>query len=217
MRSPRTLLAAALIATCGSSSAQVIPAPWDIHAVSVPIFSQVVVFSVPNGWKAGHESKRAGHYLLEHIPADQTVQNWRDMITVQGFQGLATRTNANPRGLLNLLASQIKSKCSTDFIGRALGESKVDGADVSIALIGCGKLPQDQPGGLKAGESEVAAYVAIKGSSDMYVLHKSFRGRPVSANAIPAELLQLLVLSLQPIKLCERGENQAECWNRPQR
>jgi hypothetical protein len=217
MRRSLTFLAAALISICGSPSAQVVAAPWDLRTVSVPIFNQVVVFSIPNGWKPAHESKGAGHYLLEHIPAEQTVQNWRDMVTVQGFQGLATRANASPRGLLNLLASHIKAKCSTDFIGRALGDRKIDGADASIALIGCGRLAQDQPGGLKAGESEVAAYVAIKGSNDMYVVHKSFRGKPTSGDAFPAELLQLLVLSLQPIKLCDKGEDQAECWKRPQR
>ncbi len=216
MRGMITLLAALLV-PAGPSSAQVIPRPWDITPVSVPIFSQVVVFSVPNEWKPAHESKGVGHYLLEHIPLEQTVQNWRDMITVQGFEGLASRPNANPRGLLNLLASQIKSKCTDHFIGRSLGDGKLDGADVSIALIGCGKLPEDQPGGLKAGESELALYVALKGLKDMYVIHKSFRGKPISADAIPREQAQLLLLTLQPIKLCERSEPRNECWGRSQR
>jgi len=216
MRATITLLAA-LIATSGPSSAQVIPRPWEIQPISVPIFSQVVVFSVPQGWKPAHESKGAGHYLLEHIPPDQTVQNWRDMITVQGFQGLANRPNANPRGLLNLLASHIKSKCADHFIGRSVSDGKLDGADVSIALIGCGKLQQDQPGGLKAGESEVALYVALKGSKDMYVIHKSFRGSPTSGDAFPVEQAQLLLITLQPIKLCEPTEPRSECWDRPQR
>jgi len=138
MRVALTLLTA-LAATAGTSSAQVIPLPWDHHRISVPIFDQVVVFSVPNGWKPAHEIKSAGHYLLEHIPADQTVQNWRDMITVQGFQGLAARANANPRGLLDLLAGHIQAQCKEDFVRQSLGDGKLDGAEVSIALVGCGK------------------------------------------------------------------------------
>lgn len=216
MRGALTLLAT-LIATSGPSSAQVVPAPWDIHPVSVPIFSQVVVFSVPNGWKAAHESKGADHYLLEHIPSDQTVQSWRDMITVQGFQGLAAKPNANPRSLLNLLAGHIKVQCKSDFVGQSIGEGKLDGAEVSIALLGCGQLARDQPGGLKAGEGEAALYVALKGSNDMYVIHKSFRAGKIASGAFPLEQLQVLLLSLQPIKLCSRSEPQAECWKRSQR
>jgi hypothetical protein len=135
---------------------------------------------------------------------------------VQGFQGLATRPNAHPRGLLNLLAGHIKSQCREDFVGQSLGDAKIDGADASVAIIGCGKLRQDQPGGLKAGDGEAALYVALKGTNDMYVIHKSFRDGRIAPDAFSPEMLRLLLLTLQPIKLCDRSESHPECY-RPQR
>jgi hypothetical protein len=216
MRATLTLFAA-LVVTVGPSLAQAPSPVSETVTVSIPIFSQLVVFKVPKGWKPAHETKEAGHYLLEHIPADQTVQNWREMITVQGFQGLATRANAHPRGLINLLGTSIQSKCKENFIGQSYGDGKLDGADVSIALFGCGKLSQDQPGGLKAGESEVALYVALKGTNDMYVIHKSVRGEGMATNEYPRQQLGPWLIPLQPVKLCDRSEPQAQCWERPQR
>ena len=63
--------------------------------LSVPIFSQIVVFSIPRDWKPAHEARNPGHYLLEHIPGDQSIANWREMITVQGFQGLGVAPKRN--------------------------------------------------------------------------------------------------------------------------
>ena len=64
--------------------------------ISTPIFSQVVLFKLPAGWKPAHRNATPTSYIMEFLPKEQTLQAWREMITVQGFRDLRG-TPAPPR------------------------------------------------------------------------------------------------------------------------
>lgn len=208
------LILAALLSVLALPAFAQAPAaqPAKKSAFVVPIFSQSVMFHAPEGYVPVHENKDAarGHHLVEYIPKDQTLQNWRDMVTVQGYRGAAAKAGVTPLQLIAMFGSQIQSVCKADFIVQPFGEGRVDGLDMAFALIGCGRLPTDLPGGLKAGQSEISVYAAIKGSQDMYLVHRSVRGRGISAKDFPRQELATWISPIGPFRLCA-ADKPADC------
>ena len=185
---------------------------------AVPIFSQIVVFRLPAGWKPGHENASPSSYILEFIPQDQTVQVWKEMITVQGFRNLAQNPKATPSAFLSVIAAGLRKICGEELIAHSLGDRKVDSFDAHAAIIGCPRMPVDAFGA-RAGQSEIAYYVAIKGTNDLYIVQRAVRGDAFSKNDAPisAGNAEEFLRPLQPIKICERSEPKNQCWERPSR
>src|SRR5262249_26788721 len=145
------------------------------------------------------------HYIIEYVPEGQTHETWTDMITVQGLKDLARRPNLDPEDVLGLLAGRIKKVCGARFFARGLGNSKIDTFEASRALIACGELPADHPSGVKKGQGEAGYYISIKGTNDVYMIHRSVRGGPFQPPALPfAEAdVDQWHQAFEPIKLCE--------------
>ncbi|TAM45795.1 MAG: hypothetical protein EPN55_07240 [Gammaproteobacteria bacterium] len=190
--------------------------PTDAKKVnaSMPIFGQRLVHGLPPGWKPGFENASGGHYIMEYVPVGQTVQRWEEMITVQGFKGLAKNPKVSPEFMLRAMMAQHKKICNEKLIVQPLGVRKVDAHEAFAALIGCAGIPGDHRSGLKEGYGEIAYYIAIKGSQDMYMIHRAMRfkeGAPTPG--IVAALTKEMEV-VEPIKLCELDISQTECWER---
>jgi hypothetical protein len=95
--------------------------PKDRHRnVSRPIFSQLVVHGVPNGWKSGYEHASATSYIQEFVPDGESVQAWTEMITVRGFKDLADNPKVSPQTVLATVAAGIKSYAATTLLDNRL-------------------------------------------------------------------------------------------------
>lgn len=188
-------------------------------ATHVPVLNHALVLQIPKGWKKSHEQTDAvrGRFVREYIPPGQSAQNWKEMITVEGFQNLSLDPASHPNDLIKILGSNIQKACKDNFVGQLFGTVRIDNADASIALLGCAKLPLDVPGGLKAGESEVSLYVVLKGVQDMYVIHRSRRGPSFDPATMQRQKLEQWIAPMMPIKLCVRGETETQCLSRPSR
>lgn len=195
--------------------------PSDVKSVltSTPVYNQVVVFGLPKGWKVASKNATPAGYSMEFIPADQDVQRWSDMITLQGFPNLAQNPRATPEAFLSVMAGHAKSMCGENAVFQKLGDRKVDSMDASTAIIGCSKFAAPTAFGAQAGQGEIAYYIAVKGTNDFYLLCRAMRGdefdkgKPPISAAKGEEILK----SLQPIKFCDKSEPQANCWDRPVR
>ncbi len=185
----------------------------------LPVLNHALVLQIPKGWKRAHENRDAvhGRYLLEYIPPGQTLQNWKEMITIQAFQNLALNSSSHPNDLIKILGTNIQAVCKDNFVGQIFGNARIDEADVSVALLGCAKMPRDVPGGLRAGDSEVALYVSLRGVQDMYVIHRSRRGAAFDPATMQRQKLEQWLAPMMPIKLCVRGETEVQCRNRASR
>jgi len=173
-----------------------------------PIFGQAVAFTLPAGWQAAFRNSTPGTYMMEFVPQDQTVQTWREMITLQGFRGVAQNPQLTPRAFLASLAARIEKACGATFVAQSLGDTKVDSFDAHTAIIGCGNLK---------GQGEIAYMVAIKGTQDVYLIQRAFRGAPFPRERPPlsaANVQEQAARPLEPIKICERAELQVQCWER---
>jgi len=108
--------------------------------ISTPIFSQVVLFKLPAGWKPAHRNATPTSYIMEFLPKEQTLQAWREMITVQGFRDLARNPSATPKNFLAGLSSRIEKACGPDVVVQSLGDTKIDSFDAHTAIIGCANM-----------------------------------------------------------------------------
>lgn len=226
----RTALQSVLLAAtlCGALDAQAAPldeqrvkalaSPARTVTSSTPLFGQVVLFSVPQGWKAAHQQERANSYILELIPEAQTLQGWSDMLTLQGYKGLAANANATPSNFLMLVGARIKEACPEHFVAQTLGNRTIDGHEAHVAVLGCARMSAPLAGA-QTGQGEIALYVALKGSQDLYLIHRGLRGDGFERGKPPihAANAEAVLRSLMPIKLCERSEPQAQCWSRKPR
>jgi hypothetical protein len=71
--------------------------------LATPIFSQLVVFSLPPEFKSTkptYEKDSGSFYLRQQVPDGETAAKWSRMITISGTRGLAANSEATPQRLL---------------------------------------------------------------------------------------------------------------------
>src|ERR1700745_1705820 len=76
-----------------------------------PIFSQLVVFSFPTGFKTIFENTKGDRYIREAVLAGETGDKWSQMVTVTGAKDLASNPKVTPQGFLEAIASGFKRAC----------------------------------------------------------------------------------------------------------
>jgi hypothetical protein len=212
----RTMLLTAAIVAFGYSALAAAADPH--HTTAIPIFSQIVVFELPNRFKPDHENSAQRSYIMEFVPEGQTVHAWTEMVTVQGFRDLSRNPRATPNAVLAFKAAQIQQVCSEHLIAQFLGDRRVDSYDAHAAIIGCARLPIDVVGA-KAGQGELAYHLAIKGTDDVYVIQRALRGDAFDKDKAPISPTNAedFMRALMPIKICDRSESKLECWARSPR
>ena len=145
-----------------------------VAAIS-PIFSELVMYSLPKGFRTVSERTSGKNYVREAVLEGETVERWSQMITVTGAKDLASNPSASPQWLIEGISAGFKRACPDSFAVTALGALKVSGHDGFAAVASCGKV---QSGTVKRAES--ALLIGIKGSADYYTVQWAERGPPSS-------------------------------------
>jgi hypothetical protein len=167
-------------------------------AAIAPIFGQLVMMSQPAYFKVGFEKTTDDRYIREAVPADQTIEQWREMITVTGAKGLASNPAITPLGVVQNLAAGFEKSCPDTFVVKPLGGTKYGAHDVFLALASCGTVKA-----AATTYSETALIIAIKGAADIYTIQWAERG-PASEKPMPIEDAKWLdrYKRVGPIRLC---------------
>jgi hypothetical protein len=168
-----------------------------------PVFSQLIMFSYPAGFKLAFQERRSDSYLQEHVPEKESVDKWTQIVTLTGTKDLAKNPAITPQQIMETLASGYQKSCPSTFSTEAFGQFKISGHDTFAALIGCGTVLNGPP------RSEVAMILAIKGVADYYTIQWAERApalaqRPTLDGEKWFERLKLL----NPIKICNRTQNE---------
>ena len=170
-----------------------------MQAIS-PIFSQLVMLSLPKGFKTVSERTNADQYLREAVLEGGTLDRWVQMITVTGAKGLAANPNVTARSFAGRIAAGFQRACPDTFAAKGLGAIKISGQDAFVALVSCGTVPS---GASK--HSETALLVAIQGAADYYSIQWAERA---AASSQPMTLDEAKWTErfnrLSPIKVCPR-------------
>jgi hypothetical protein len=163
-----------------------------------PIFSQLVMFSVPEGFKTVFENTNGNRYIRESVLAGETVDEWSQMITVTGLKGLATDRSVTPQLFATQIGFGFKHACPETFSEKVMGATKISGQDGFVAVVACGTVLTSL-----TKHSEAALLIVIKGSADDYTIQWAERG-PASAQpiAIDTDKWTGRLRELSPIKVC---------------
>ena len=139
-------------------------------AVLAQLTDENLVFSLPQGYKLGHQSLNNNIQLQEFVPQSETVENWTELVTAQIFRG---RKGIDPGTFLRGTGERFRAACpgtqpSTIHSGQA------NGYRVSMLLLHCPLNPQ-------TGKPEVTFFRAIEGNDSFYLVQKAFRFAPNQA------------------------------------
>ena len=178
---------------------------------STPIFSQKIEHNLPAGWKPVHENTSAIDYILEFVPNGETVEKWNTMFTIQGSKGTANKLS--PKDFLTLAANMHVNICGNKTVFELLEKQTISGFDAQSAVIGCGSIPKDHPSGMKKGMGEIAYYIAVKGTDDYYLFHKSMRGKEYDPKNPPLtkKNAEEFIADFMPLRLCKKESKPTEC------
>jgi hypothetical protein len=174
-------------------------------AVISPIFSELVMYSFPKGFRTFSERTTGKTYVREAVLEGETVERWSQMITVTGAKDLASNPNASPHWLVERVSGGFKRACPDSFVVAALGPLKLGGHDGFAAVASCETV---QSGTDKHAAS--ALLIAIKGSTDYYTIQWAERGPP-SRKSLPLDHAEWAkrFKTLSPIKICPIVPNEA--------
>lgn len=187
--------------------------PEDVKSITavVPIFSQKVAFNLPTTWKAVFEDQQAGSYIIEFIPQVETIDNWNNLFTVQGFENLANQTT--PIDFLNTMAFHFKEACGDYAFFEKLGLMDITGHQAFAVIMGCSNMPDANGNISEGGQSELGYYIAIKGKQDYYLVQKLLRGEIFNPDEPPVNKANAanFISDFMPIEICQAGGEAYEC------
>jgi hypothetical protein len=167
-----------------------------------PIFAQLIVMSVPDGFSGAFQNTRNGFYIQESVPSGETVDHWSQMITLTGRQGAANNPQASPRALVLNIFGGFQRACPTTFAIVEMGARKIDGYEAFAAIGSCGSVPATT-----GSHSETALILGIKGAEDFYTIQWAERGPPSDVPlALDANQWVERFKRLEPIRCLKRSE-----------
>ena len=191
---------APIAAICGPLALAESPAEPHL-AVVTPVFTQLVMFSVPPEFKSQkptYERNSGSFYIREQVPDGETPGKWSRMITLTGTRGLATNPNVKPQAMLARMSADFQRNCPDSFSAAAPGPQKVDGYDAYEVIVSCGRAPSG-----KESYSESAIMLTVKGANDYYTLQWTERGHDSAATRpIDVAYWTRQLARLDPIRLC---------------
>lgn len=187
---------------CPQESADQAPPPPAEQAHSVrsitPIFSQLFLFPLPNGFKPVFENVLGEHYILEFVLEGESEKKWTQMITVTGAKGVTPLPGMSPYKFAEVMAGGYMSACPKSFTASGFTEKKIGNFDSYSLIVSCGTSPAS--GGQN---SESALVTVIKGEADYYTIEWAERAKPANAPlAIDWSLWIRRLQQIMPVKLC---------------
>ncbi len=163
-----------------------------------PIFSQLLMFSVPKGFTPVFEKNQGIQYVQEYVLEGQSTKLWSQMLSISGAKNLANLPNISPQKFIDGMANGFKHDCPDSFNSVTLGTMKIDGFDAYASILSCGiAMPAAFP------YSESALIVAVQGAKDYYTIQWAERGAASKvALAIDTALWKDRMNKVNPIRLC---------------
>ena len=169
----------------------------DSVGADIQIFSQVVVFQLPRPFVPAYRNQKQGTFIIEFVPAGESVEKWSKMLTLIGYQDLAAFEAGIPGVFSRSMAGKFRSLCPDTFSSLELGKTKIDGYEAMATVMGCGESAMT-----KGLNSEIALMITIKGEKDLYSIQWAERGQ-VSNRPLPIDerVWRAKLEKMKPIKL----------------
>lgn len=184
--------------------------------IVTPVFNNIVAFTMPADFKPAFETTNKDGYINESIPKDQTLEDWKQMISLTGAKDFKSKEGASPSKVLNYVANGFKESCPDSFSGVNLGIDQIDGRKAAAGVVSCGKLKKNNS---SEPYSETAMVLVLEGDKDYYTIQWAERSIP-RAKLTQDDLVLWSKRSslLSPIKLCKKVSGESapykSCFNK---
>ena len=83
--------------------------------VATPVYSQIVMFSYPPGFKHAFSKNTGSSYMQEYVLDGETVEKWTQMVTLSGAKGLSSNQALTPQRFVEFVASGFQRTCPSSF------------------------------------------------------------------------------------------------------
>ncbi len=186
---------------------------WMHHLV--PIYDYLVVAPTPSNWqpKPAHSEGDGNFYLTEFLPEGQTVESWKEMITISGYK----KIDSTPAQYFNLLYGLTVKTCGKE--GTA-AQVLADKNNVFVALLMCGGLQEGASdiANLGRNKGEVTLYRIYKMDESLYSIFHSWRGarfdvKDSNEKNLPASPNQIkeYVTASNSLLICSKEKPEGRC------
>lgn len=191
--------------TAGPAATPRLSAALPSVTIVKPVFGQLVVMSQPSEYKVVDEGINGDRYFRAAVRADQSLEDWTEMVSLVGGKGLAANPDATPIAVAQAIAHGFNAACPATFTAKPLGGTKYGAFDAFLALAGCGTIA-----GETGPRSEASLIVTIKGKDDFYSIQWLERG-PASDKAPDLDDPKWLerYKRVGPIRLCPMLDGEA--------
>ncbi|MEO7224322.1 MAG: hypothetical protein ABIY37_17780 [Devosia sp.] len=169
-----------------------------ILSLAVPARAELVaenlLTGLPDGFKVGFQTREGGMEMMEFIPAEESVENWSSMITIQVFHGMK---NADGDAFASDVAQMWQGGCKDSSTER-VEAGTVNGYAAALWHYWC-------PLNTQTGLPEEMWLEAIRGTDALYVVQYAYR-----AAATP-ELEQQALAYLAKASVCDTRIPEQDC------
>lgn len=135
---------------------------------------EVYIAGLPMGWRKLAEASDALGYRADWLPADQTLQDWRDRITVQLIPDVIGQA---PERFLDNLAALSTDTCAAVMVTE-VASAPINGYAAASRLIACTRDKQ-------SGKGNISLYRVIAGARALYVVQRAYRVPPFTTDGVP--------------------------------
>ncbi len=135
---------------------------------------EVYIAGLPAGWRKQAEASDTLGTRADWLPAGQTLEDWRDRITLQLIPDMAGQA---PERFLDGLAALWTENCEAVMVTE-VESAPVNGYAAGTRLIACTRDKQ-------SGKGSVSLYRVTTGERALYVVQRMYRVPPFSTEGVP--------------------------------
>ncbi len=170
-----------------------------------PVFHQIIAIAYPKGFEPAFEKTNGASYIQESVLHGESVDNWTQMVTITGAEGLALKADATPENMTDYFVRRRRQICPSTFSGVRLPADAVAKYSGTVTVIGCGSFVQSGQE-----HSEATLIITLKGDQDYYTVQWAERG---PATAAPIVLDKYIwsdrLQQLLPVRICDKVAGEA--------
>jgi hypothetical protein len=125
---------------------------------------------LPAGFKVGYHESKGGMVIQEFVPANETVENWSEMVTAQIFLG---QHDFDGVRVLGIIEQEWVKACPASK-PNAISTARVNGYAAWNLFLQCPLLAS-------TGKPETTFFRAVKGNDSFYIVQRAARSMPGQA------------------------------------
>jgi hypothetical protein len=167
------------------------------------VFHQTLLFPFPLSWSVEPVFREAekGTFVIEFVGAGQSRKDWRDKLTIQGFNNANDDVGMNARKLLGMMKEEMRSLNKEVFYCEELYSDRVAAKERVAVLMGLRALPGQEKRG------QYGLYMLLEGDHDLYIVQRSWKGEGGKKEPLvmPRDELEAWLEDFKKIVLLDRA------------